>query len=232
MPSDVLPAPARPAVLTVNIGQARRAARTDTPGGLTGIDKRPTEGPVLVTAPGPMGVGGSGLAGDAVCDLRHHGGDDQAVYAYAREDLDRWTERLGRELPGGVFGENLTTSGVDVSEVRIGERWRVGRELVLEATSPRVPCSTFADWLGERGWVKSFTAEAAPGAYFRVITPGEVRAGDGIEVLRRPDHEVSVAFLFRARMTAPELRPRVLAAGEALHAAELARARTWAAQAG
>ncbi|TDC21493.1 MOSC domain-containing protein [Streptomyces sp. 8K308] len=217
---------------SVNLGRASRAARTDAPGGLTGIDKQPTGEPVLVTAPGPKGVGGSGLAGDAVCDLRHHGGDDQAVYVYAREDLDRWAARLGRDLGDGVFGENLTTLGIEVSDVRVGERWRVGAELVLEATSARIPCGTFADWLGERGWVKRFTTEAVPGAYFRVIAPGRISAGDPIEVVHRPEHEVSVAFLFRARTTAPELRPRVLAAGEALHADELARARAWAARAG
>ncbi|MGP4113954.1 MOSC domain-containing protein [Streptomyces sp. 4N509B] len=214
-----------PVVLTVNVGRPLAVADTATPSGHSGIDKRPVAGPVAVTAPG---AGGSGLAGDAVCDRVNHGGDDQAVYVYAREDLDAWALELGRELPNGVFGENLTTSGVDVSETRIGERWRVG-SAVLEATSPRIPCRTFASWLGEQGWVKRFTLGARPGAYFRVIEPGEIRAGDAVTVVHRPDHEVSVAFHFRARTTAPELRPRVIAAGEALHALELERARRWAA---
>ncbi|WP_052852445.1 MOSC domain-containing protein [Streptomyces avicenniae] len=215
-------------VLTVNTGRATSAAQTDAPSGLTGIDKRPVAGPVAVGAPGPRGVGGSGLAGDTVCDLRFHGGDDQAVYAYAREDLDRWEGLLGRPLANGVFGENLTTVGADLAEVRIGERWRVGGELVLEATSPRIPCRTFASWLGESGWVKRFTADARSGVYFRVLTPGQIRAGDGVEVLHRPDHEVTTRFLFRAMTTAPELRPRVIAAGDALHSRERERARAWA----
>jgi MOSC domain-containing protein YiiM len=219
-------------VLSVNVGQGTSiAASTTAPSGLTGIDKRPVGGPVAVAAPGPSGVGGSGLAGDEVCDLRHHGGNDQAVYAYAREDLDRWERELGRELGNGAFGENLTTLGIDLGEVRIGERWRVGERLVLEAASPRIPCNTFATWLGERGWVRRFTRAAVSGVYFRVIEPGEVRAADPVEVVRRPGHEVSAAFVFRALTTEPALRPRLIAAGEALGEPVLRKARRWAAQA-
>ncbi|WP_062216394.1 MOSC domain-containing protein [Streptomyces sp. NBRC 109706] len=215
-------------LLSVNLGRAAAAAKTDAPGGLTGIDKRPTEGPVAVRAPGPKGIGGSGLDGDAIGDLRHHGGDDQAVYAYAREDLDQWAAELDRPLTNGVFGENLTTSGLDVNDVRVGERWRIGDTLLLEATTPRIPCATFADWLGERGWVKRFAAEAMPGSYFRVLRPGVVQAGDRIEVTHRPEHEVSVAFVFRALLGEPELRPRIAAAGSALPADLYAKARVWA----
>ncbi|KUL44440.1 sulfurase [Streptomyces violaceusniger] len=212
----MLHTPRPPAILTVNLGRATPADYTDCPGG-TGIDKRPVERPVRVSAPGPKGQGTSGLFGDTVCDTRHHGGDDQAVYAYAREDLDVWEQELGRELANGVFGENLTTSGIDVSGALIGERWRVGNELLLEVTSPRIPCRTFAGWLGERGWVKRFTQAAVPGAYLRVLEPGEIRSGDPVEIVHRPDHEVTVAFLFRAETTERELLPRVLAAGDALH---------------
>ncbi|MDT0309393.1 MOSC domain-containing protein [Streptomyces sp. DSM 44917] len=228
----VPPTSATPRVLTVNVGRPRPSPDTRAPGGLTGIDKRPVQGPVEVSAPGPAGVGGSGLAGDAVCDLDHHGGDDQAVYAYAREDLDHWEAALGRELSNGLFGENLTTAGIDVNAVLIGERWRLGPALLLEATSPRIPCRTFAGRLGVDGWVKRFTAGARPGVYFRVLRPGPVRAGDRVEVVHRPDHEVTSAFLFRALTTAPELRPRVIAAGEALHAEALTKARAWAAATG
>ena len=79
-----------------------------------------------VCAPGAQGSGTSGLAGNVICDTRHHGGDDQAVYAYAREDLDWWQDELGEPLRPGMFGDNLTTTGLDVSGARIGERWRVG----------------------------------------------------------------------------------------------------------
>ncbi|MET9516061.1 MOSC domain-containing protein [Streptomyces sp. NPDC002994] len=214
-------------LLTVNTGRAQAVAYADTLGGTTGIHKQPADGPVRVVAPGPKGVGGSGLVGDAVCDTRHHGGNDQAVYAFAREDLDGWERELGRPLPNGSFGENLTTLGLDVNGALIGERWRVGADLVLEVSSSRVPCRTFADALGEKGWVKRFTRQAAPGAYLRVIEPGEIRAGDAVEIVHRPDHDVTVSVEFRANTTERELLPRILAAGEALHPDALAAARKY-----
>lgn len=224
------PAPAAPAprVLSVNVGPGRPSEHSDARDGLTAIDKRPVDGPVAVAAPGPKGVGGSALAGDAIGDRRHHGGDHQAVYAFAREDLDRWQRVLGRELPNGTFGENLTTAGIDVNAALLGERWRIGPRVVLEVCSIRIPCRTFAGWLGERGWVKRFTRDASPGPYLRVIEPGEIRAGDPIEVIHRPAHEVSVRFYFRAHTLAPELRPRVVAAADALSPEERAQARRWA----
>ncbi|WP_338697207.1 MOSC domain-containing protein [Streptomyces sp. Q6] len=214
-------------LLSLNLGRREAVEYTDQPEGVTGIDKRPVEGPVRVTAPGAKGTGASGLAGDAVCDTRHHGGDDQAVYAYAREDLDAWERTLGRPLPSGVFGENLTTEGVDITGAKIGERWRVGPDLVLEVTSGRIPCRTFQGHLGERGWVKRFTQEGVPGAYLRVIEPGEIRAGDAIEVIHRPDHEVTVAFQFRAVTTERPLLPRLLVAADALHAETVRQARAY-----
>lgn len=203
-------------LLSVNLATPHSAGCTDAEGNITGIDKRPVDGPVAIAAPGPKGVGGSGLAGDTIGDLRHHGGDFQAVYAFAREDLDAWAAELGRELPDGVFGENLTTADVDVNNARIGERWRLGQDVVLEVCSMRVPCGTFAGWLGERGWVRKFTRKAEPGAYLRVIEPGVVQAGDAVKVVSRPDHEVSVSFLFRALTTESGLLPRILVAADAL----------------
>lgn len=214
-------------LLTVNTGRAESVDYTDAPSGTTGINKRPSDGPVRVAAPGPKGAGASGLAGDAVCDTRHHGGNDQAVYAFAREDLDSWERELGRTLANGAFGENLTTLGLDVNGALIGERWRVGADLVLEVTSGRIPCRTFADALGEKGWVRRFTRRAAPGAYLRVIEPGEIRAGDSIEIVHRPDHDVTVSVEFRASTTERDLLPRTLAAGEALHPEVLEAARKY-----
>ncbi|MFD6175133.1 MOSC domain-containing protein [Streptomyces coeruleorubidus] len=215
-------------LLSVNLGRARVVPYTDNPEGVTGIDKQPVDGPVRVSAPGPKGVGGSGLAGDAVCKLEHHGGDDQAVYAMAREDMDAWERELGRPLTHGAFGENLTTEGLDVSGARIGERWRVGTEVLLEVTCGRIPCRTFQGHLGEKQWVKRFTRRGAPGAYLRVIEPGEIRAGDPVEIAHRPEHDVTVALQFRAVTTERTLLPRLLAAGEALHPESLRLAREYA----
>ncbi|WP_189214839.1 MULTISPECIES: MOSC domain-containing protein [Streptomyces] len=217
-------------LLSLNVGRPRAVEYTSQPQGVTGIDKRPVEGPLRIAAPGPKGVGASGVAGDAVCETRHHGGDDQAVYAVAREDLDEWELELGRSLHNGVFGENLTTQRLDVSGALIGERWRVGPDVVLEVTSGRIPCRTFQGHLGETSWVKRFTHRAAPGAYLRVVVPGEVRAGDPIEVVHRPDHNVTVALQFRAVTTERELLPWVLVAGDALHPETRAEAERYVAR--
>ena len=200
-------------LISVNVGSARASRHTDT--GITGIDKRPSAEPVDIHDPGPR-TGLSGLAGDSIGDPRSHGGTDQAVYAYAREDLDAWEHELGRPLPGGVFGENLTTQGLDVSDARIGERWKVGAGCVLEVTSPRIPCRTFAGWLEEQLWVRRFTERGAPGAYLRVIEPGRVRAGDDITVVQRPAHDVSIAMMFRAMTTEKSLQPQLAVAGDSL----------------
>jgi MOSC domain-containing protein YiiM len=156
---------------------------------------------------------GSGLVGDTIGDQQFHGGDDQAVYAYAREDLDDWQVRLDRELANGSFGENLTTAGLGVNDALIGERWQIGDGgPLLEVSRPRIPCRTFAEWLEIRGWVKTFTKEALPGAYLRIVTPGVLRVGASITVVSRPAHDVTVALVFRALTLEPELLPRLLPA--------------------
>lgn len=202
-PADPTDLPRRGRVRSVNVGAATPTRHSRK--GVTGLGKHPADGPVAVTDPGPKGTAGSGLAGDDVCDRRHHGGTDQAVYAYAREDLDAWQDELGRALPDGCFGENLTTEGLDLTHAVVGEIWSVGSDLLLQVTVPRVPCRTFAGALGERGWVRRFTERGATGSYLRVLRPGSVRAGDPVEVVERPDHGVSLLTAFRAVTTAPEL---------------------------
>lgn len=202
-----------PYVLSVNVGS--RVEFEQAAIGHTGIGKRPVHGPVDVQAPGPRGTGGSGLAGDHISDMRNHGGNDQAVYAYSREELDGWSAELGRDLGPGLFGENLTTVGVDVSGALLGERWRIG-SLLLQATRPRIPCRTFAGVMDEQGWVKRFTARGLPGTYFRVVEPGTVTAGDEITIEHRPDHDVTIALAFRALTLEAELLPRLAAAGDDL----------------
>lgn len=174
--------------------------------GRSSIRKQQVVGPALVTT--------LGLDGDQVSDTRHHGGPDQAVYAFAREDLDRWAELLGRPVPDGQFGENLTTQGLDVNEAEVGERWAIG-SAVFEVASVRIPCDDFKGWLGQSGydnagWVKRFTAEGRPGPYLRVVEEGLVEAGDAIYVVRRPGHGVTVSMMFRALTTERALLPRLL----------------------
>lgn len=191
-------------------------APTAVDSGLTGIRKTPVAGPVWASAPGPSGVGGSGIAGDTIVNLDFHGGDDQAVYAYAREDLAWWEDELGRELPAGMFGENLTTRGVDLTGARVGERWRVGPAAVLEVSRPRVPCQKFAERMEEPHWIKRFTAHGVTGTYLRVVVPGPIAPGDRVELVGRPDHDVTIGLFFRAITTERGLLPQLLAAGDAL----------------
>jgi MOSC domain-containing protein YiiM len=196
-------------VLSVNVGVARPNPAKKL--GLTGIDKVPVDHPVEVRAPGPKRTGlHSGVVGDPIGDVRHHGGDDQAVYAYAREDYDWWEATLGRALPGGYFGENLTTVGLDVNGASIGEVWRVGDTVELQPTFGRIPCATFRVKMGERGWLKRFTQANRTGAYLRVLTPGEVRAGDPIAVVSRPARSLTIAEAFRIYMLEPESLARLL----------------------
>jgi MOSC domain-containing protein YiiM len=189
---------------SVSIGRPQERAWAGI--GRTSIEKHPVDGPVW--------IGTSGVAGDQVSDTRHHGGVDQAVYAFAREDLDGWEERLDAPLRDGQFGENLTTRGYDVNEAVVGEHWRVG-DALLEVASVRIPCSDFKGWMGECGldttaWVKRFTAEGRPGPYLRVLEEGETGPGDRIEVVHRPDHGVTVSTMFRALTTEQALLPRLL----------------------
>jgi len=170
-------------IVSVNTGKVAGLVIGGRPQ-VSAIDKRQAVGAVRVHR--------LGLADDEHGDTENHGGLDQAVYAYAREDLDWWTERLGRELRDGEFGENVTTAGLDVTGALIGEVWQMG-ESVVQVTSPRIPCETFKAWTGEDRWVRRFAAGGRPGAYLRVLAEGEIRAGDQVEVLSRPDQRVTVA---------------------------------------
>jgi MOSC domain-containing protein YiiM len=158
----------------------------------SGIDKRPVTGRVAV---GPLG-----LAGDVQVNRKHHGGEGQAVYAYAQEDADWWAVELGRDLPPGRFGENLRTTGLDLTAALVGERWRVGTALV-ELTAPRIPCANFERFWGVPQLVRRFTARGTTGAYLRVLEPGDVGAGDDVELVLRPDHGVTLGATFRALTT-------------------------------
>lgn len=190
-------------VVAVNVGRMVAAGWAGRLGS-SGIDKRPVAGPVSV---GPLGP-----AGDEHADPGH-GGPHQAVYAYAKEDAAFWSAELGRELWPGAFGENLTTAGLAVSGAVSGERWQVG-SVLLEVTVPRIPCAVFAGFWDVPDLVRRFTVAGLPGAYLKVLEPGEISAGDRIEVLSRPEHAITVADLMRARSGDRSLLPRVRAIAE------------------
>jgi MOSC domain-containing protein YiiM len=136
------------------------------------------------------------------------------VYAYAREDYDWWEQQLGRELAGGKFGDNLTLAGIDVNGAVVGETWQIGADLVLQATTPRIPCGTFQAKMDVPHWVKRFTQAGRPGAYLRVVRTGEVRAGDRVQVLDRPAHGITIAESFPGWMGRTDVLHRLLAADD------------------
>jgi len=162
-------------IVSVNVGVLRRltVSGRDVQ---TGIFKEPVEGRVA--------VGELGLDGDVQADRRVHGGEDKAVYAYAIEDVEWWEAELGRELGPGFFGENLTLRGVDVTGAAPGDRWKAGG-VILEVTFPRQPCQKMATKAGEPKFVKRFAQASRPGMYLRVVKPGEVAAGDRVELVSR-----------------------------------------------
>jgi len=172
-----------PSLLSVNIGRPETIGLRKGRPVASAIGKRPVEERVRVA--------GVNVAGDDQADRLVHGGPDKAVYAYAREDADWWAGELGREIPHGMFGENLTTSGVDCSGAVIGERWRVGTVL-LEVCQPRIPCYKLGLRFDDPQMLKRFAQASRPGAYLRIVEEGELGAGDAIELLDRPDHGVTV----------------------------------------
>ena len=193
-------------LLSVNVG-APALLVSDDRVETTSIRKAPVRRPVLARR--------LGIEGDRVSDTANHGGTDMAVYAFAREDLDRWGAKLGAELPSGQFGENLTTVGIDVNAALVGERWRVGRAL-FEVAKVRIPCATFQRWMAASGheptgWVKRFTEEGRPGPYLRVLEEGLVEAGDEIVVEHVPEHGITVSDMFRILTTEKHRLPELQA---------------------
>lgn len=156
--------------------------------GVTAIDKRPVDGPVKVHK--------LGLHGDVQASRIHHGGEDQALYAYSQDDADYWAGELGRELPPGTFGENLRVAGIDATNAVIGERWKIGLDVEVEVTSPRTPCAAFQRRMGEPHWARRFAEAGRVGTYLRVVRTGSIQAGDHIHRIFLPTHGVTIGKWF------------------------------------
>ena len=177
-------------VLSVNVTAVVHEGGWTGDKGRTGIDKRSVTTPVMLA--------NDAVEGDVVADRKNHGGYDQAVYAYSREDAEWWEKELGISLSYGKFGENLTTQGLDLRAAVIGERWNVGTA-TLEIAQPRTPCRVFAGFWERPNLIKEFTDAGRAGAYLRIIKEGQVRQGDAIAAVDRPKHGITVAELFNAR---------------------------------
>ena len=173
-------------LVSVNVGAARPIR---TKSGMSGIYKEPVTTPVEV---GPLG-----LDGDAIVDTRNHGGEDQAVYLFGVPDYDWWANELGRDLPPGTFGENLTVTDLESASCNIGDRLRSG-QVLLEVTSPRIPCATLAARMGEPAFVKRFAKAERFGVYCRVIESGPVQVGEAVTFEPFQGVTVSALEVFRA----------------------------------
>ncbi|MEU7846064.1 MOSC domain-containing protein [Micromonospora parva] len=169
-------------VLSINTGESVEAPWAGRRG-RTAIDKKSVGDSAFV---GPYGIESDEQATD------FHGGLLQALYAYAREDLDWWAEQLGRPLRNGLFGENLDLEGFDVSNAALAEQWQVG-DAVVEVSAPRIACGTFGGWMGEKGWAKRFNGTKRPGAYLRVLRAGVVRTGDPVRVTWEPETRIPLS---------------------------------------
>lgn len=154
---------------------------------VTGIRKRPAADTIY--------VGAESVAGDTISDKEHHGGADQAVYAYSADDYAWWSAQLGREIAPGTFGENLTIEGLP-SDMNVGDRLLIG-DVLLEATAPRIPCNTLAAQMQDSGFGMAFRRAERPGIYFRVLNEGEVAAGDAVTFIENPAPVVSILELYR-----------------------------------
>jgi MOSC domain-containing protein YiiM len=191
-------------LLSVNVGAVRQIELAGRPR-TSAIWKFPVSGRVAVR--------GVNLVGDGQADRSVHGGPDRAVYAYAREDYAWWERQLGRPLEPGTFGENLSTEGIHVTGALVGERWRVG-SVVLQVTSPRVPCWKLGVRMGDPGFPRRFAAAGRPGAYLAILEEGTVGAGDRIQVVHRPQHGVTVGLVAASYHRHRRLAARMLAAPE------------------
>ena len=177
-------------VLSINITSVVHQGEWTGSEGRTGIDKRSVAGAIEFK--------NNGVVGDRVIDTNVHGGYEQAVYAYAREDAQWWEREINEEIPAGRFGENLTTEGIDVNAALIGEQWKIG-SVILEVSQPRIPCRVFAGFWKRATLIKDFTQAGRPGTYLRIIQEGTAQAGDAIEVIFKPNHTITISDLFAAK---------------------------------
>ena len=173
-------------LVSINIAKAQPI---HSKSGMSGIFKQPVTGPVKI---GPLG-----LEGDAIVDNKNHGGLDQAVYVFGTPDYEWWAQELERELPPGIFGENLTVTELQSAACNVGDRLRTG-SVLLEVTSPRVPCATLAARMGDPKFVKRFVEGERFGVYCRVLETGVLQGGEAVEFEPFEGVTVSALELFRA----------------------------------
>jgi MOSC domain-containing protein YiiM len=174
-------------LVSINIGVERTQQSKDYVE-TTGIYKSPVSKPVEIKS--------LGIEGDAICDVKHHGGPDQAIYVYGSADYEWWSKELGREISPGTFGENLTISELASADFNVGDCLHIGG-VTLQVTAPRIPCGTFAARMQDSQWVKKFRKAGRPGLYCRVLREGVVNAGDDVKIERYAGTTLSISQMYR-----------------------------------
>lgn len=149
---------------------------------------------------GPRHVRTLNIDGDEQSDLSVHGGRHKAVYAYPSEHYDAWRRELGAELQWGVFGENLTTEGIFETDIRIGDRLRIG-SAEFQVTQPRMPCFKLGIRFDRDDMVRCFLESGRPGLYLAVIREGTLTAGDDVMLDGSSEHDVTIADVAEAYAT-------------------------------
>jgi len=162
-----------------------------------------TTGIFKQTAPGRVTVTTMGLEGDVICDRRHHGGKDQAVYVYTDEDYAFWKRQYRQAFAPGSFGENLRVSGLDAASLSVGDAL-IFPDLTLEVTGPRIPCAVLGAAIDQKQFALAFQKAARPGFYCRVLTPGTVGAGDGYRLEASGPERASLLVVYRANYDPPD----------------------------
>lgn len=190
-----------------------KSVSVGTPRDVTWLNRSMHTSILKVPVSGPVEVQATGLVGDQQADPAQHGGTDKAVYAYAVEDLQWWSDTLRRPVPPASFGENLTVSGLELTAAVIGEQWQVGTA-VLEVSEPRTPCWKLGMAMGDRLFPRAFTAARRPGVMLRVLQAGHLQAGDEVVLGHRPSHGVTAAEVFGMYLGDREVTSRVLGAPE------------------
>lgn len=192
-------------VISVNVGQPRKLL-VDGEIVETGIYKEAVKGPVAVRR--------LNLDGDRQADLMAHGGLDKAIYGYPAEHYEYWQEQFPEmDLPWGMFGENLTFTGLFEDTVHIGDHFQVGSAKLM-VTQPRIPCYKLGIRFDREDIIRRFLVSGRTGFYFAVLEEGVVAAGDTISLLQRDEHEVTIAdvvSLYREDKYNVELMRRVMA---------------------
>lgn len=154
----------------------------------TGIYKKPTSQPIY--------LGKEDVRDDEVSDRKHHGGIFKACYLFSADHYDYWKHlypKLGWTY--GMLGENLTISGLDETQINIGDIYKIGNALV-KITQPREPCYKFGVKFGSQGVLKQFIAHGRPGTYVSVLEEGTVKIGDNVTLIESAKNSLTITQYF------------------------------------